>query len=162
MQRNRKRQYYPRSCFRLGFHGRRKCYSPHVVLNDRKNDAYWSTVLDSKTSSYATAFCVGALKETGYKIILFKSDNEPAILKLKDRIAESLPGVEVVPREVPVGTHEANGAAENAVKIVKGQYRSLKTSTEDRYGCKNKRQELSTSLVAQTLCLAPYSIQEVR
>ena len=29
-----------------------------------------------------------------------------------------------------------NGSAENAVKQVKGQFRTLKTSTEDRYGCK--------------------------
>ena len=31
---------------------------------------------------------------------------------------------------------QSNGSAENAVKQVKGQFRTLKTSTEDRYRCK--------------------------
>ena len=65
-----------------------------------------------------------------------KSDNEPAIKRLKERVSECLPGVECVLKEAPVGDSRANGSAENAVKQVKGQFRTLKTSTEDRYGCK--------------------------
>ena len=55
---------------------------------------------------------------------------------LKERVSECLPGVECVPREAPVGDSRANGSAENAVKQVKGEFRTLKTSTEDRYSCK--------------------------
>ena len=31
-----------------------------------------------------------------------KSDNEPAIKRLKERVSECLPGVECVPKEAPV------------------------------------------------------------
>ena len=60
-----------------------------------------------------------------------KSDNEPAIKRLKERVSECLPGVECVPKEATVGDSRANGSAENAVKQVKGQFRTLKTSTEE-------------------------------
>ena len=68
--------------------------------------------------------------------MLLKSDNEPAILELKELVSDNLPGVEVVPKEAPVGDSRANGAAENAVKLVKGQVRCLKTAMEDLYGCR--------------------------
>ena len=54
-----------------------------------------------------------------------KSDNEPAIKRLKERVSECLPGVECVPKEAPVGDSRANGSAENDVKQVKGQFRTL-------------------------------------
>ena len=110
--------------------------APHTVVKDRKSSAYFSTSLDSKTSQYAVAFVAGAIQELGYKRILLKSDNEPAIKRLKEIVSECLPGVECVPKEALVGDSRANGSAENAVKQVKGQFRILKTSTEDRYRCK--------------------------
>ena len=114
------------------FMGEESEIAPHIVVKDRKSSAYFSTSLDSKTSQYAVAFVSGAIKR-----ILMKSDNEPAIKRLKERVSECLPGVECVPKEAPVGDSRANGSAENAVKQVKGQFRTLKTSTEDRYSCKN-------------------------
>ena len=77
---------------------------------------------DSKTSQCAVAFVTGAIQELGYKRILMKSDNEPAIKRLKERVSECLPGAECVPKEAPVGDSRANGSAENVVKQVKGQY----------------------------------------
>ena len=118
------------------FMGEESETAPHIVVKDRKSSAYFSTSLDSKTSQYAVAFVAGAIQELGYKRILLKSDNEPAIKRLKERVSECLPGVECVPKEAPVGDSRANGSAENAVKQVKGQFRTLKTSTEDRYRCK--------------------------
>ena len=110
--------------------------APHIVVKDRKSNAYFSTSLDSKTSQYAVAFVAGAIQEPGYKRILMNSDNEPSIKRLKERVSECLPGVECVPKEALVGDSRAHGSAENAVNQVKGQFRTLKTSTEDRYGCK--------------------------
>ena len=118
------------------FMGEESETAPHIVVKDRKSSAYFSTSLDSKTSQYAVAFVAGAIQELGYKRILMKSDNEPSIKRLKERVSECLPGVECVPKEAPVGDSRANGSAENAVKQVKGQFRTLKTSTEDRYRCK--------------------------
>ena len=96
------------------------------TAEDRKSSAYFSTSLDSKTSQFAVAFVAGAIQELGYKRILMKSDNEPAIKRLKERVSECLPGVECVPRETPVGDSRAIGSAENAVKQVKGQIRHSK------------------------------------
>ena len=118
------------------FMGEESETAPHIVVKDRKSSAHFSTSLDSKTSQYAVAFVAGAIQELGYKRILMKSDNEPSIKRLKERVSECLPGVECVPKEAPVGDSRANGSAENAVKQVKGQFRTLKTSTEDRYRCK--------------------------
>ena len=118
------------------FMGEESETAPHIVVKDRKSNAYFSTSLDSKTSQYAVAFVAGAILELGYKRILMKSDNEPSIKRLKERVSKCLPGVECVPKEAPVGDSRANGSAENAVKQVKGQFGTLKTSTEDRYGCK--------------------------
>ena len=117
------------------FMGEESETAPHIVVKDRKSSAYFSTNLDSKTSQYAVAFVAGAIQELGYKRILMKSDNAPAIKRLKERVSECLPGVECVPKETLVGDSRANGSAENAVKQVKGQFRTLKTSTEDRYRC---------------------------
>ena len=114
------------------FMGEESETAPHIVVNDRKSSAYYSTSLDSKTSQCAVAFVAGAIQELGYKRILMKSHNEPAIKRLKERVSECVPGVECVPKEALVGDNRANGSAENAVKQVKGQFRTLKTSTEDR------------------------------
>ena len=109
---------------------------PHIVLKDRESEEYVSTSLDAKTSTYAIAFLAGAINEIAHKRILFKSDNSQALLKLKDRVTECLPGVEYVPKKSPVDDSRANGAAENAVKVMEGMIRTLKTATEDKYGCR--------------------------
>ena len=118
------------------FMGEESETAPHIVVKDRKSSAYFSSSLDSKTSQYAVAFVAGAIQELGYNRILVKSDNEPSIKRLKERVSECLPGVECVPKEALVGDSRANGSAENAVKHMKGKFRTLKTSTEDRYRCK--------------------------
>ena len=118
------------------FMGEESETAPHIVVKGRKSSAYFSTSLDSKTSQYAVAYVAGAIQELGYKRTLMKSDNEPAIKRLKERVSECLPGVECVPTEALVGDSRANGSAENAVKQVKGQFRTLKTSTQDLYSCK--------------------------
>ena len=55
-------------------------------------------------------------------------------MRLREDGTACLPGVEVVPKECPVGDKGANGAAENAVKAIKGLVRTLKSATEDKYG----------------------------
>ena len=94
------------------FMGEESEAAPHIVVKDRKSSAYFSTSLDSKTSQYAVAFVAGAIQELGYKRILLKSGNEPAIKRLKEKVSECLPSVECVPKEAPVGDNRANGSAE--------------------------------------------------
>ncbi len=52
---------------------------------------------------------------------------------LKDLVRKET-DVEVVMGEAPVGDHQANGAAENAVKNIQGQFRVLKDALESRLG----------------------------
>ena len=69
----------------------------------------------------------------GYKQIIFRSDNEPAILALKDAVRKEC-DAEIILEEAPVGDHRANGLVENAVKNVQGQFRVLKDALESRHG----------------------------
>ena len=59
-----------------------------------------------------------------------KSDNEPDIKRLKERVSECLPGVECVPKEVRVGDSGANGSEENCLET--GERSILDTQNFDR------------------------------
>ncbi len=69
----------------------------------------------------------------GYKKIILKSDNEPAILALKEAVIRET-DVEIVTEEVPVADHPANGLVEYAIKNVQGQLRVIKDALESRQG----------------------------
>ncbi len=63
----------------------------------------------------------------GHWKIIVRSDDEPAILALKGAArTERESDAEVVLEEVPVGEHQANGLAENAIKNVRGQFRVIR------------------------------------
>ena len=63
--------------------------------------------------------------------MIFKTDQEPAIIALKERIIESLgKTVEVIPEESLVDDHQANGEIENAIREFEKQIRVLKSSVE--------------------------------
>ncbi len=73
-----------------------------------------------------------AMEQLGYKKAIFKSNDEPAILALKDAV-RSESEVELVLEESPVGDRQANGLVENAVKNVQGQFRVIKDALGSRY-----------------------------
>eukprot|EP00971_Amphidinium_carterae_P350479 6491569-Amphidinium_carterae.3 len=52
------------------------------------------------------------------------ANGEPAIVALKNQVRAAAKDVEIIPQESPVGDHKAAGAAENAVKRVKGLART--------------------------------------
>ena len=63
--------------------------------------------------------------------MIFKTDQEPAIVALRERVIEALgPKVEVLSEEWPVGDHQTNGEIENAVKELEKQVRILKIALE--------------------------------
>ena len=76
------------------------------------------------------------LEWLGYKRMIGKSDQEPAILALKRMFTAAMPTVEILPEESPVGAHGANGHIESAIGRVAGQVRTLKDSVEHKYGLK--------------------------
>ena len=52
----------------------------------------------------------------GLRRLVFKSDQEPAILVLKHAVRESMPTVDFVMEESPVEEHQSNGTIEVAVR----------------------------------------------
>ena len=69
----------------------------------------------------------------GIRRVIFKTDQEPAIVALRKRIIEALgTKVEVIEEESPVGDHQANGEIESAIKEYKKQIRVLKLSVESK------------------------------
>ena len=57
---------------------------PMLIARDRKTKAYAATMVDEKgNSTYTTSYWVGWLRSLGHRRVVMKSDNEPALLTLK-------------------------------------------------------------------------------
>ena len=93
-----------------------------------------STAIEKKgrQGDYAASFMVAFILSLGWKRLVMRSDNEPALLSLLSRVAANLPGVEIVPRTSPEGDHAANGLAESGVRELKGQAREIRSQLEQR------------------------------
>ena len=61
---------------------------------------------------------------------------EPAILLVKRRAAEEVPGLEAIPQESAPADHQANGEIEVTVREIKKQVRVLKMDLESKLGVK--------------------------
>ena len=79
---------------------------------------------------------VRVLKQVGHRKFVFKSDNEPAILDLKDEVTKRLriEGFEIIPEHPPVGESQANGVVERAAQSGEGLIRVHQTIVEEKYG----------------------------
>ncbi len=69
------------------------------------------------------------VERLGYRMIIMRSDSEPAILALKQAVRRES-DVEIVLEDVPVGGYQANGWVENAVKHAQRQIRVIKDALE--------------------------------
>ena len=58
------------------------------------------------------------LKETAYRKVILRSDNEPAIMLLKEKVRAMFIGAEDQLSESRVGDHNSNGTAEAAVRLL--------------------------------------------
>ncbi len=87
---------------------------PALVMKDQRTRLVTARVVPSKGLD---AYAVGRLKkdveQLGHRRIVTKSDNEPAILALKEAVRRES-DVEIAVEEVPVGDHQANGSVESA------------------------------------------------
>ena len=107
---------------------------PILVARDSRTKMVFARVVPRKgLDEYAVGAMKRIVEQLGYKRIIMKSDNEPAILLLKDLVRKET-DVEVVMEEVPVGDHAANGSVENGIKNVQGQFRVLRDALEARLG----------------------------
>ena len=77
---------------------------------------------------------VDVLNQLGYRRVIFRSDNEPAILAFLRRVRETWTG-EVVPETSTEHDPQSNGAAEASVGIIKALVRTQKIALQQRIGC---------------------------
>ena len=87
--------------------------NPVLVIKDRKSRAIWAHMLPSKgiDQPYGVKSLVRALTTTGYKRVIIKSDQEPAIKALVAKAIEEWHG-EAVPEMSPKGESKSNGEIE--------------------------------------------------
>ena len=109
---------------------------PTVVLRDRRSKAIFSHLLPCKRTTGSTHPERAILKDLnflGYKKLVLKNDQEPAIKALAVAVRNGFSG-EIVPEESPKGdAHgQSNGEAERSVQTVQGMVRTLKAGLEEK------------------------------
>ena len=82
---------------------------PIVVAKDNRTKMIMARVVPGEgLDSYAVETLKKIFERLGYKKVILKSDNEPAILALKEAVRQET-DVQIVMEEVPVGDHQAKG-----------------------------------------------------
>eukprot|EP00971_Amphidinium_carterae_P260001 5158684-Amphidinium_carterae.1 len=76
------------------------------------------------TTEFATSSFVEWLRSLGHRKMVLQSDGEPAMISLKDAVRMQAVDLELILRKSPVGDHQANGAAESAIRRVKDMPRT--------------------------------------
>ena len=93
-------------------------------------------VVERKGPVDSTTRLVADLDWLGLRRSVFKSDQEPAILALKQAVRDSMPTVEFAMEESLVEEHQSNGTIEVTVReIQKKQVRVMKNALEERMKC---------------------------
>ena len=107
---------------------------PIIVAKVNKTKMIMARVVPSKgVESYAVETVKKMVERLVYRKIIMRSDNEPAILALKEAVRRES-DVEIALEQVPVVHHQANGLVEIAIKNVQGQFRVIKDALESRCG----------------------------
>jgi len=94
-------------------------------------------LLKGPTDEWVVKRTVQELKEFGHRDIVLKTDGEPALVAVQDKIQSMREG-KTVPENPPVYDPQSNGACEKGVQDLTGQVRVLKLALEQRLGCKIK------------------------
>ena len=109
---------------------------PILVLKTRNTQVVAASVVPVKGAhAHSVDLIVKFLKFVGERKVILKSDQEPAILALKDAVMAHSE-FNVSGEESAVGDHSGNGAIEQAVQRVQGQTRVLKEALPARYDFK--------------------------
>ena len=69
----------------------------------------------------------------GHKKCMYQSDGEYPMLAHKREVCSKIEGKELLLRESPVGEHQANGSAENAIKTIKGAVRTIVIAAQAKW-----------------------------
>ena len=82
---------------------------PMLILKFSRSGRIAATALEGKgDTEHGAKFFKRFIEETGVKRFINFSDNEPAMLFLKNKAAQACPGVEAIPKFIPVGDHAPN------------------------------------------------------
>ena len=107
---------------------------PHLQVRDSHTGMSWASPVPAKgNETFAVNFMLGVLDEVGYKRLILKSDNEPAIKALKDAV-KAASQVDVILEESKTGDSQSNGLAEVAVRESKRQCRAMKSALQEHLG----------------------------
>ena len=107
---------------------------PILVAKDRKTNWTMAGVVPSKGKcAHAVRRMEGMLDILGYRKYILKSDQEPAIMELKEQVRMSREE-EVIMEESLVEDSRSNGLIERAIQGVQDQIRTLKSALESRLG----------------------------
>mgnify|MGYP000178902320 CR=1 FL=1 len=111
---------------------------PTIAMKDRKSKWIVAEVVPNKGECpYAARRIARNLRQLGYKMIYWKSGQEPSILALRNQVRmEVAQDIEIVNEETPVGDSKSNADAESGVKQCEGMFRTVKGALEGRYGKK--------------------------
>ena len=79
-------------------------------------------MLPSKSTEhpYASKWLAANVELSGRKEAVLKSDNEPAVIKMKKQAMDRLEGIRIVPEEKPSKDAKSNPDAESANNIAEG------------------------------------------
>ena len=105
-----------------------------LVAKDRRKRVIRARVIPQKGAHwYGIKIGSGIIDSLGYKRVVLKSDQEPAILSMKEGIKNEN-AAEITFEELPGYDSKGNGEIEQAVQLVQGQFRAMKDALESRYG----------------------------
>ena len=106
---------------------------PIMVIKD--HDSGWTAarVVPKKgKQSYAIKEVCKIIDWLGYRRVILKSDQEPAIMEVKECIKAERPE-EIMFEESPVADSRSNAEVERAIQTVQGQVRAMKDAFEANY-----------------------------
>ena len=125
------------------------------ILKEKRSKSVFSCVCPRKgtESQVAAELFLDAIYELGYRDskILYKSDQEPALLDVINLVSTSR-AAPMVPEQSPVGDSQGNGSIENAVEQVKGAIRRIKSNLESRLGKRLPLRHLAMPWLVQHAC----------
>ena len=111
---------------------------PAVSLKDSKSKALFAHVIPGRGIEYdwPAKQLSANIKGLGYRRVVLRCDNEPAIVAMAEAVKAKCP-VEIVIETSPPGDKNANGIAERSVQATEAHVRTLKADLESRINAKN-------------------------
>ena len=111
-------------------------FSPVLVMHDEVTSSVFSHAVPHKGVDYPEVTLVlravcRDIYSLGYKRVIFKDDQEPALVAFLQALRRALMG-EVVFERSPVGDAQSHGAVERAVQTMQGFARTIRDAVEYR------------------------------